>query len=297
MQGHSSLERVTSSTGRKDRLAWKTLTTTHRWLGAALEEWQVDGPGEFTEGFLLSHVVSVHVGVPVPRWIRWEGSPWRYGLCEPMTAQLMPAQISYSGRWDIASRRIGVMMTPAFLTSAAGASPREVIQLTPCMCLEGTLTTQLILALYADARAGSPCGSHYGESLVVALATHLARHNAVSRIPRSSRRGGDAASPRLRAACDYIDDNLACNLHLNEIAAVAQLELGQFIRTFKRAAGVSPHQYIMRQRIERGKALLRESKLSIVVVAERCGFSSASHFTNVFRKMTKVTPVEYRRTR
>jgi len=67
-----------------------------------------------------------------------------------------------------------------------------------------------------------------------------------------------------------------------------------FAREFKRATGTTPHQYLIKFRIERAKTLLNEDSLPLVEVGLRSGFSHQSHFTRLFRKITGTTPRLYR---
>ena len=68
----------------------------------------------------------------------------------------------------------------------------------------------------------------------------------------------------------------------------------RFARGFKKATGFSPHKYLILQRIERAENLLHQDKLSIAEISYQLGFTSQSHFTTTFRKMTGVTPKYYR---
>ncbi len=91
------------------------------------------------------------------------------------------------------------------------------------------------------------------------------------------------------------------NEHLAEdlsIAAIAdELAISQyyFSRMFKQSTGVSPYQYVMRQRIERAKYLLRMTPLSVAAIAEHVGFSSQNQLTIQFRKFIGTTPSGYRK--
>ena len=67
-----------------------------------------------------------------------------------------------------------------------------------------------------------------------------------------------------------------------------------FAREFKRTTGTSPHQYLIKFRVERAKALLTDDGLPLTEVGLRSGFSHQSHFTRLFRKITGTTPHLYR---
>ena len=67
-----------------------------------------------------------------------------------------------------------------------------------------------------------------------------------------------------------------------------------FAREFKRATGTTPHQHLIKFRVERAKALLADSRLPLAEVGLRTGFSHQSHFTRLFHRLTGTTPQSYR---
>ncbi|MEG4804750.1 helix-turn-helix transcriptional regulator [Microcoleus sp. ARI1-B5] len=68
----------------------------------------------------------------------------------------------------------------------------------------------------------------------------------------------------------------------------------QFSHMFKVAIGIAPYQYLLQQRIERAKELLKQKERSIVEIALECGFNSHSHLSKQFRQLTGMTPKAYR---
>jgi AraC family transcriptional regulator len=91
-----------------------------------------------------------------------------------------------------------------------------------------------------------------------------------------------------------VGDNLAEDLTLAEIAREVHMSPYHFSRLFKLSTGFSPHQYIIRQRIERAKALLTNTDLPVSVVAREVGFASPSHFAQQFRRLVGVSPRSFR---
>ncbi len=57
---------------------------------------------------------------------------------------------------------------------------------------------------------------------------------------------------------------------------------------------ITPHQYVIRRRIERAKQLLKQSDLRIVDIALACGFANQSHFSRHFRRIVGISPKEFR---
>jgi AraC family transcriptional regulator len=83
---------------------------------------------------------------------------------------------------------------------------------------------------------------------------------------------------------DFVEDRLADKFSLAELAEVAELSAMHFARQFKRATGLSPHQYVLRCRIARAKAFLKLSPHPLAHIAQAVGFSSQSHMTTVFSR-------------
>ena len=63
---------------------------------------------------------------------------------------------------------------------------------------------------------------------------------------------------------------------------------------FRKSTGETPHQFVLRQRLERAKAMLRAPDARVLAVAVACGFKTQQHFAQVFRDVWGVSPTEYR---
>jgi AraC-like DNA-binding protein len=88
---------------------------------------------------------------------------------------------------------------------------------------------------------------------------------------------------------------LAEAISLEECAAVANLSLSHFARSFTKTTGVSPHRFLVQLRLERTKELLQNTNLRIGDIAAETGFSDPGYLARVFRKELGVTPAIYRR--
>ncbi|WP_394832373.1 AraC family transcriptional regulator [Pendulispora rubella] len=136
----------------------------------------------------------------------------------------------------------------------------------------------------------------YVDSAARMVAAQVLRHHIASgaSVVLKDARGGLPPS-RVRRVTDFIVANLSQSLDLESLAAQAELSPYHFARTFKQSTGETPHGYVLRRRIEKARELLRQSAKSIAEVAFEVGFSSQSHFTTQFRKLTGSTPRQYRR--
>ncbi|HEY1366167.1 MAG TPA: AraC family transcriptional regulator [Gaiellaceae bacterium] len=99
----------------------------------------------------------------------------------------------------------------------------------------------------------------------------------------------------LRRAKDLIDRDFAQPLHVAALAREAHASRAHFIRSFKRAFGETPHQYLLRRRVERAKELLRNTALSVTEVSIAVGFRSLGSFSTAFRELVGEPPTAYAR--
>jgi AraC family transcriptional regulator len=151
------------------------------------------------------------------------------------------------------------------------------------------------MALLGELDSEGLSGRLYAESLGNVLAIHLLRHYSIS-TPRPVTFTGGLSATKLRQVTEFIADNYSKDLKLNDLAQVAGMSSFHFAREFKRTTGTTPHQYLIRFRVERAKTLLAKNELPLIEVGLRSGFSHQSHFTRLFRKLTGTTPHSYRLT-
>ena len=101
---------------------------------------------------------------------------------------------------------------------------------------------------------------------------------------------------QLRKVEDYVREQLAEEISVETLAGLVELSPFHFSRVFKQATGMSPLQFVTRERITRAQQLIRETSRSLIEVALEVGYTSPSHFAKVFRRVTGVTPTEFRST-
>jgi len=99
---------------------------------------------------------------------------------------------------------------------------------------------------------------------------------------------------KLRRVMAYVDARLGGPISLDDLANVAGVSRFHFHRQFRKTVGVTPREYVLRARIERAKGLLTESDLTVGEVSGAVGFADQSHFSNIFRRLTAMTPRGFR---
>jgi AraC family transcriptional regulator len=133
----------------------------------------------------------------------------------------------------------------------------------------------------------------YIESLANVLAVHLVRQYAATK-PQVTVYEGGLPQRQLSQVLDYINDHLDHDIKLADLAALLNMSQFHFSHLFKQAIGTSPYQYLLQQRIERAKQLLKQSDQPIMEIAFQCGFNNHSHLSQQFRRFTGMTPKAFR---
>ena len=129
-----------------------------------------------------------------------------------------------------------------------------------------------------------------------AIAIHLARNYAET-VKELSRGSSSLPGYKLRQVTDWMAEHVAEDFNLDQLAAQAELSKFHFHRLFKSAVGVAPSRYHMNLRMDEAKRLLRETKQSIVAIALDVGYANPSHFAQLFRRETGLSPSDHRRQR
>jgi AraC family transcriptional regulator len=151
----------------------------------------------------------------------------------------------------------------------------------------------LVAAVNAERVAGFPSGRLFLDSVEHALAAALVDRYAVRRPSVRMFRGG-LTPAHLRKVTELVHAKIESGLTLHEMAEAVQLSIAHFSQMFRKSTGESPHQFVLRHRVERAKEMLRAAEARVLDVAVACGFKTQQHFARVFRRVCGNSPTEYR---
>lgn len=189
---------------------------------------------------------------------------------------------------------IVLSIAPAFLQKVlADSLPGGRLELVEKFAFEDGQIERLVAALHIETEAGAPTGRLFGQTLASALVVYLAQRYSTSPPKFSAHRGG-MPSARLKRVLDYIGAKLDEDLSLLVLANVVGMNLYYFARLFKQSTGLSPHRYVLEQRVARAKQLLHTPEMTVLEAGVRTGFGDQGHFTKVFRRFVGVTPTKFR---
>ncbi len=164
----------------------------------------------------------------------------------------------------------------------------------PQWSLQDRAVEQVVFEMGREAREGWPLGRLYADLTAAGFVSLLLRRHAVDPIDLGHIQGG-LPMPQLRRAMEFVSANLDRDLRLEEIANEVNLSPFHFAREFRSRTGQTPYQYLLDQRMERAKDLLRNHSWTVQEVAAMTGFRSPVNFVRAFRQRVGVSPGVWRK--
>jgi AraC family transcriptional regulator len=251
------------------------------------------GAIEIPEHVHSTYCLHLQTSSPVEmEW--WSEGEHRKERTEPGSLILLSPGTSDRLRWTASSRRIVVSMEEAFMLRASQELERSG---RPNFKNRWAFKDpQLRLLLTETARemeSGWSTGTLYNDLLGMSLAVALIRKYSGEAVAAGLVKGG-MPKGRLKRVLDYITANNDRDLRLDDLAQVAEMSRFHFARLFRSSMGVTPYQYLMEQRLQQAKTLLRLGSRTVAEVAAETGFVNASHFSRIFRKHLGVTPTKWK---
>jgi AraC family transcriptional regulator len=263
---------------------------TMMWRGIVLER-HLSTPGERVSASTDNHVISMIKGAPSRFDHRNLAGDFVACLARPGTIMITPAGPAPDMRLHTSSEFIHCAIENSCMMEESDYVPtRPVFR----PALQNKSIQRIIELLLEELEAERPSGRLYIEALAHALAARYVRLDSGLKGTLEPRAPG--LLPRiLNRVRDKIEANLEADLSLDSLAEESGYSRAHFLRMFRAATGLTPHQYVLDLRLRRAQERLRRTGSSIIDVAVSCGFSSQSHMTSVFRQRLEMTPGEFRR--
>lgn len=268
-------------------LGWRPLNIERR----EIEPGDDSYPQGFSEHLIFVSLADGHA-------IRESGGEVADKSFEAGHVSIHPGNKPVRWAWDTRLSFTMLALEPAYLEQVA----RETFNLDPAkvelLTVENRrdpVITAIAGNLMSEVMNGDAGSRLFAESLASVLALHLLRNYTVRSHEIETERL--ITQPRaVTQALNFIHANYALDVSLADVAAAAHLSPYHLTRLFKKATGVSPHQYLIRVRVESARALLTAGagKRSLAEIAAAAGFADQSHLTRHFKRMLGVTPKQLR---
>ena len=207
---------------------------------------------------------------------------------------LTPASTPVSVRLHDACEVMHLYLEPALMAQLmVEVADIDGLELIPQFKLDDSLIYQIGIALKAKFEGDGLCDRLYTESMAMAISVHLIHYYSTRKLKIHNYPNG-LSKDQLQRAEEYIYEHLEHNLSVTAMAQILQMSPYYFSRLFKQSTGLSPHQYLLKCRVEHAKQLLKTTNLSIAVVATQVGFVDHSHFARHFKRQVGILPRQFR---
>lgn len=265
------------------------------WKNILVEEFQHPA-GEGKVQYCHEHSICLSLAPRPIRFLQIKGDKSHTSLYGKGDISITPAQTPFFARWDGEDHYFHIRIASDFIQSVATedlAINPDRLELRPEFRIRDPQIEAIGLMLLNELKQENLGARLYIESLINILALHLLRQYSAVK-PQLTFYEGGLPERQLVQVLDYMNDRLDQDIKLVDLAALLDMSQFHFSRLFKQSIGTTPYQYLMQQRIERAKQLLRQTDRPIIDIAFQCGFNSHSHLSKQFRQLTGMTPKAYR---
>lgn len=291
----SNIQLIDRTTGNRFPAApdGTVLLSSHQlgWQGIAVELHSIPAM-EMPEHCLEGHRLMVHVGKPVV--FEWkEDDRWRHTLLKPGDFCLQTHREINLPRWNQSLEFLAIALAPDLICQWFQETIPETIHFQPLRGQFDPVIARVAQRFHLELASNSYGGALYGESLALAFSLHLLEQYCTQpkTLPRPR---GKLSALQLRQFVEYVHEHLSNQLSLVELANQVNLSAYHFTRLVKNSLGLSPHQYVLKTRIERAKHLMTGSnRLNLAEIGLQVGFYDHAHFTKAFKRLVGASPTQF----
>lgn len=275
---------IAQSAGRGWRDAYAALATVNSWTGTLAPK------GHPCLAYCLNRPASLR---------RRQGlsNRWETRTVRPRHFFVIPAHEQTEWRRDGSSDMLMLYLRQDAIDALSRKHASQAVAGVDIDLKLGTvdpLLEQIALALLGTLKSPPDGGSAiYADGLVQAMVLHLLRIQGAS-LGRAEVPSASAGGVALKRVLNLIEVDPGATLSTAVLAEKAGLTPQTFAKSFAKTFGITVHQYVLDRRLDLAKRLLVSTDLPLVDIALRTGFSSQSHLSTAFKRLTGATPRQYR---
>jgi AraC family transcriptional regulator len=265
------------------------------WENILVEQFQHPS-GEGRTHYSDEHTICLSLALRPVRFLQIKGGKTHTSLYGKGDISITPAEMPFFARWDGDDHYLQIRIASRFIQSVARkalAMNPDRLELIPEFRTRDPQIEAIAMMLLTELQQENLGGKLYIESLANVLAVHLLRQYTSAK-PHLAIYEGGLPQRQVLQVLEYINEHLERDIRLADLAQLLDISQFHFSHLFKQSIGTSPYQYLLQQRVERAKQLLKQTDRSIMDIALECGFNSHSHLSKQFRQFTGMTPKVYR---
>jgi AraC family transcriptional regulator len=243
-----------------------------------------------------AYMISLNLGV-VRNKTYWEEGR-EIGRCVHRAGETAISDLRRDPRLIMDSPVHNLMMylpraTMNALAEQANLPRVENLRFVPGPGVRDDIIRELGRSLLPSLRAPEQVNRLFTDHVAMALASHIAYAYGGQSLTRPIR--GGLASWQEKRVKEMILNDLSGSISMGDLAAACGLSASHFARVFRKTTGFAPHTWLLRARVQRAMALLRQRDAVVSDVAAACGFANQSHFARVFTRQIGMSPSAWRR--
>ena len=238
---------------------------------------------------ILGNRLAINIGNPVPYHFSEDGV-WKKTIFKPGQFVLLSEGEMNEVAWDSTFKIIAISISQESLNNFAAIDQNLKFQSVRNPVTDATLEA-VVGTMAGEIGRSQFLFEHASTILKSRLIENWLTKDFRLRLPK-----GKLDSNRSKLVIEYLNDELHETKTLEELANLVFISPYHFARMFKNTFGISPHKFQMRLKIERAKQLMQANRASasLTQIAFDLGFADQSHFSNNFKRLTGISPRQFK---
>lgn len=223
-----------------------------------------------------------------------QGTQTEMRCWSPGEAVIVPAETPSFWRSTSPRDNVHIDLSPQWLQRAAGRKVDE-LRIRNCFGAADPILSNFAELLLASLDSNTSMRPEFGEGVALSLAVHLLENYEARPSPQATL--ARLSARQMQRIKDLVASRLDEAWPVKRIAEEMQLSPFHFSRCFKASCGLTPHAFVVRERMTHARQLLISTKAPIIEIAQDIGYASAAHFAQAFRRFWGAKPTEVRRSK
>lgn len=271
----------------------ETISTLRLGLHTQFQEMQYEERGSWDTGDSALHIASLVTTAQH----RYGGTANRYHSIAPSSSVVLPGE-RLVGAWE--GKMVGrhLFISQEQFATITGTEINDLniqpfnFTLQSDQNSDQDIIARLLGVLAHDARNDSPSGSIFGETIISAILQNLVGEDA--KIGQNDRVSPSPTDKTSQKVMDILQANLTNGIALLDIAKEMNISVQYLCRIFKKTTGLSPHQYLLRERVYLARTLILETPTPLAEIALEVGFTDQSQLSTTFKNVLGCSPSQLR---